>query len=743
MQRLTHRKVVVILALYLVYLLAVLVIFPSAGSFLYGWERREKTIQGLLIHSEDEYSILGAQGLVTAVRRVDFGYRYVAVFHLTDGERGMLSKSIFYLSDPYVQKAGGGREKLSVGDRITIEGTVSFPEGPRNPGGFDERLYDRTNHIDMKIKPDLVLKTAASDPVFSFLACSRDEAAERIKALWQQPYSGVICAMLLGDKSLLEDEIQESFSEAGIAHIIAISGLHISIIAEGIEKLLQTRLGQRRAGRLSLAMIWLYAIWTGGALATIRAALMLSVRRSGRLFSRSYDPVCSIAVSMLVILLIEPLYFLSSGFWLSYMALIGFTVGRVIVMRMRVIPHILRRWIASSCGVMLLSAPIVLWSFYVFSPLSFLLNLWVIPSVAIVIGASFLAMVFSVISPGSAGGFIWISKAVIDSYRAGSRLFSRFQPFLLTGRPTVRWMILYYLILFLLWLFFSRKRERQRMIRSLSVIVFLAVLALLPKNERIVTFLDVGQGDCAVIEWEGSVIIVDAGPGFDEVLDPYLKRQGIRRIDALFISHPDSDHIQGAIELSESGDYDVCCLILADQEAHNNEHSRRLEEAVIGQGGEVYRIRAGDSLKLPGKDTLTIDCLSPSREYEETNDGSLVLLFRGSGASFLFAGDISIEAEERIVREGWLEAAIEVTALKAAHHGSAYSTGDTFLEKVHPRLTIISCGVHNVYGHPAKEMLQRLQDHHDPWRVTAENGCIQIQLYRHSIQFRQFRDPGG
>jgi len=721
----------------------VLVLFPASGDRIYGWERREIAIRNRLTDTESGLRLEQGQGIITACRRVSFGYRYLARFRLGIKGNPIYVTGSFYLSHPYAASAEGGWERLAVGDRIELSGIITFPEGPRNPGGFDEQLYDRINQIDVKIKPDQAVRKTASDPVFSFLACSRDAAAERISELWEQPCSGVICAMLLGDKSLLEEDLQELFSEAGIAHIIAISGLHISIIAEGIEKLLKGKLGDKKAGSLALVMIWLYALWTGCALATIRAALMLSVRRASRLFSRSYDPVCGIAFSMLVILVWKPMYFLSSGFWLSYMALIGMSAGSAIVMRIRIVPYLLRNFIASSLGVMLLTAPILLWSFYELSLFGFLLNLWVIPTVSSLMALAVLALLFSLISPGLSGSFVWVSSKLIESYQAGSRMFSGHPSLMLMGRPAARSVIGYYLILVLLWLLFMRRTDRKRMLRFMSVIALIAVLAFLPQNRRIVTFLDVGQGDCAVIEWEGSVILMDAGPGYEDVLDPYLKRQGICRIDAIVISHPDSDHIKGAIELAESGNYSVRYLILADQEAHRNELSEALENAVSRMGGQICRIGAGDELTLGTREPLVIRCLSPSREYAESNDGSLVLLVKGGDAAFLFTGDISELTEVDLIREGVLDGIGEITALKAAHHGSNYSTSDGFLDLVDPRLTVISCGVNNSYGHPGLEMLERLAAHHDPWRVTAVNGCIQIRLYSGRIQFRQYRTSGG
>ncbi len=730
------------LCAYLLYLALVLVICPSAGEAIYGWDRRDSEIKKLLPYENGAWRISDTKGLILSGRKVTFGYRYTALFRLKYGGRTRIRMGVFYLNSQEVFTSSGARQRLMAGDRIVLDGVVSFPEPLRNPGGFNAQLYYRTEHIDLIIKPDSVVKTFTAGPVLSFWMCSRDAAADRISLLWKQPFSGVICAMLLGDKSMLDEEIQTQFSEAGIAHIIAISGLHISIVADGIERILKLRMGEKKAGRWALGLIWVYALWTGGALATLRAALMLTIRRGARLFSRTYDPLCAIASSMLVILLLEPLYFLSSAFWLSYMALFGMSFGRILVMRCTILPYWLRKGIASSAGIIFLTGPILLWFYYELSPFSFLLNLWVVPTVAGVIIGAVLALMLSLISPALSGGFVWISQWLIQTYQTGSRFFSDIGFWTLRGQPHVRTMILYYMVLILLGLMISRPKEIQRRIRSLSVIALLFVVALLPHRERRFTFLDVGQGDCAVIEWDQSVVIMDAGPGYEKVLEPYLKMRGIYTIDALMISHPDSDHIKGAIELAESGKFKVSVLIMADQKAHDNELSERLENAVRSQDGEVVRIRAGDSISINEKSTLTFQCLSPGVEYPDSNSGSLVLLAKGENVSVLFMGDISLETEAQMTREGVLKGIETVTVLKAAHHGSNYATGEEFLRQIHPELTVISCGKNNSYGHPGEVMLSRLSAHGDPWRVTAVNGCIQIRLRNDKVQFIEYIRSG-
>ena len=267
----------------------------------------------------------------------------------------------------------------------------------------------------------------------------------------------------------------------------------------------------------------------------------------------------------------------------------------------------------------------------------------------------------------------------------------------------------------------------------LVMMVLLILVSLFPR--RRVMFLDVGQGDCSVIEWDERVIVIDAGPSYTRVIQPYLKYEGIGKADVLILSHPDQDHIEGMIQMLEDG-LKADVLLIADVDSQDNDARRRLISMTESSGGKVIRCLKNDFFELKTLfSTISFKVLSPEGNTGNANEDSLVVeISLGEDLRVLYTGDIGQETDRTIHISDKRSPVI----LKAAHHGSMYGTSRAFLQEINPALAVISAGRNNEYGHPHEQMLQRLYDEQIPFWVTAENGAIFIDDWIGHLYFRYY-----
>lgn len=739
-KKLLKRPMVLLAVTLAAGLFLLLCVFPVQGEKWLGYEGREHQIKEA-VEAHKRFGEVTLTGRILSKEGMGQSYQYMLWTKL-DGY-------------PFGFKVRVSTEaSLLTGDLITVRGHVFFPEKAHNPGEWDAKEYALEKGYLFTIRSETVtIEKRVTSPIVLFLASSRDGVTEKIREMFEQPYAGVVSAMITGEKSLLETEEKELLRSGGISHIIAISGLHMSILADLMLKGLSLVLRKRKAENLTLFLLLSYALWTGGAISTLRAAIMFSMKILAQRVGREYDFYSSYAFSMTLLLLSRPMYIRSASFYLSFGALLGMQIGEAIVIHWRFFPYVIRKWFASSVGVTLVTTPISLWFFYEAAPLSFLMNLYVIPSVSLVFLFSLGAVILGFLSPAAGYGFSRISIALLKSYEAGSDWMDAIPYLKLRGRMSVWHILILVLLTIFLILVYGKNavEEGKRKGRQKSAFVLSCVLFLLiPDIKKQVSFLYVGQGDCAVIEWHDSVFIMDAGPSYKDVIRPFLMREGIKTIDGLIVSHPDADHMAGALLLAKDPSFEVKTLILSDAAVQNTESRRELEEAIHTQGGEILRMKAGDGFSvrspaerlfsfLPGvkhrQADLWFQVLSPGKEWDNENDSSLVVVMSMEGKRFLFTGDIAFATEYALIEEG---ISLKTDVLKIAHHGSGFSSSKEFLEAADPALSVISCGIHNTYGHPSKETLERLTAQQLPFRVTADEGCITLQIKHNQLYYSSF-----
>ncbi|MDE7114009.1 MAG: DNA internalization-related competence protein ComEC/Rec2, partial [Acetatifactor sp.] len=591
--------------------------------------------------------------------------------------------------------------------------------------------------------------------------------------IFPEKEASVMAAVLLGDKAGVDADLKALYQKNGIIHILSISGLHITLIGMGLYKIL------RRAG----VSVWcaaaggaifliLYGVMTGLGVSACRAIGMYLLRMLAQLLGRTYDMLTAIGVTAVCMVCLHPAWLEHMGFLLSYGSVLGVGILLPALAESgeeapRVKRYIEEKWkrrlvslygrlwrglrqsLLAGISITLTTLPIQLWFAYEIPVYSILLNVLVLPFMSVVMATGLFAMLI----PGM--GFVGtVDVLILAGYEKLCAWFGRLpHPMWNPGRPEV-WQIAVY---YLLWAAvvccaeLSRQRGRKSVQKCMQFVLLGAAVLVLGLSGRCgdrVTFLDVGQGDCICVQLSsGEVYLFDCGSSSrsrigERVLIPFLKYYGIGKIDAVFVSHGDQDHMNGIVELlnlREQEHIEVGGLVLPgiDRSLWNEEFGELLE-AAKGTAGQreipVSVIRAGESWTggRQGEDCFL--CLHPSAEGDGGggNEGSAcyyIELQEGERRiSLMLTGDVEGEGERELLRELQNQGIRDVTLLKAAHHGSRNSTKEELLEQLSPALAVISCGRSNRYGHPHPELLQRLLECDTQILQTPQSGAVTLLL---------------
>ncbi len=642
-------------------------------------------------------------------------------------------------------------KELSLGSLVSLEGTFTPFSHATNPGEFDQKTYYRSIRMVGKLRSIEILQE--KHPIFpaqEYLARFRRFCGERLLACMPQKEAATMKALLLGEKQGLDEETKALYKRSGILHILSISSLHITILGVGTYQLLR-RVGTPvwiAAPICSLLML-AYGSMAGFGVSVTRAVIMFLLRMLAYLLGRTYDLLCALSLTAAVMLLYHPYYLENSGFLLSFASVLGIAVlapvmrkmwrketeateaearGRGIRERARRMGKRIGANLSMSFAITLMTLPIQLWFYYEVPTYSVFLNLLVLPFTKplLICGVASLAL------PLPVGG--WVAQGavlILKWYELICQLFEKL-PFSVwnPGKPLPWQVILYYVLLVgvlgLMWVLGTfGTHGRFGALCNLMLCLPVLVFALRDSSEGKVTFLDVGQGDCAIVQLEsGETYLIDCGSSSrslvgEYVLLPYLKYHGIRKVDAILISHPDADHANGAIELlryAKDQRIGVGQLVLPEIAPGDREGFADLliaaKEAYDGAGVPVTYLAKGDGWACKN---ATFLCLHPPAGYtgKEVNAYSqcLYLTFgdvRNPDLTVLFTGDVEAAGEEALLNALRERNISHVDVLKVAHHGSAYSTSAALLAQMRPRLAVISVASNSRYGHPHQETLTRL-----------------------------------
>ncbi|MDO4288184.1 MAG: DNA internalization-related competence protein ComEC/Rec2 [Eubacterium sp.] len=639
--------------------------------------------------------------------------------------------------------------ELWAGDRLRLEGELRRPEGARNPGGFDYGLYLKGEGIEALLYAEgdgVAVLGRTGSPVLAPLRLGQ-WLGRRCDAYFSADQSSLIKGVLLGDKSMAED-LTEQFRDAGISHILAVSGLHVSYIYAMLLALMKLfRLRHALRPWVLLPCLLFYVILTGLSPSVIRAALMLSVLVFGQGLQENYDGLSGLCLAAIVILIASPAQLYAAGFQLSFLAVLGIILfNRPLLFQWERLtskkPGFVINSLVMTCTATLATLPATLYHFYSVSAAGLVANLVIIPLVGFLIAAAALTLILIAFLPMAV--LALPAAFLADLVLTLTQLFSRLGVLSLNrGALSAAELVLLVTGLFLTAGYFNLKRPLARGAVTAILGSCLLILASQPfvRTPLKITFLDVGQGDSALIETpSGAAYLIDGGgyedlgfnsaqaaaqtPISEQVLLPALYAKNIRVLEGVFISHNHADHSQGIEELL--GTFPVKHIYVSTK--HNE------VVALTAWGIPVTQLGQGDYLKTA--DGLGVEVLWPQGETEalsddDQNEASLVLRLVYGKRSFLFTGDAGAETEAQ------LEATLpQADVLKVGHHGSKYSTSEEFLRKLAPSVAVISAGRYNTFGHPTPEVLERLGGIGAACLRTDTQGAVEMTTDGTGLRFK-------
>ena len=631
-----------------------------------------------------------------------------------------------------------GEDNLKIGDMILLSGKVLSLDTRKIPGGYDERLYLKTMGVAYKMFPDEVVRVGNTNGFNVILQKQKEKVFDVFDTVLPQQESGIIKAMATGEREDISPEIRELYLKAGINHILCVSGLHVSIFMMLIQAFMEKVLkkGKRSAAGVTIVFCVGFLIFTGFSPSTVRAVIMISVALAGRIIFRKSDMLNNLAIAATILLLYQPLYLWNAGFQLSFITVLGIWMGLQQITKEEGWHGKIKQSFLLSLYASFFSYPIVAYHFFSISLIGILVNLMILPLCGVLLFFAFFTGVAGLIFPPlaaiSAGGAYGILKFFELVCRVA---VSVPKGYLLVGSPSIATIVLCYILL-VLCSFYGRKFCNAKTILCAFIVLIFSIYGnrlLFHKNK--VAFLDVGQGDATVIStYNGKAIVIDGGGWFGteigkntgvKVIQPYLEYLGIGEIEGIFLTHFDSDHMLGVIELCDS--IPTKGFYLSAYPYSETENWDRLKGVLEKKEIMLYTVKESDSAAWGEDGTLT--CLYPPEGVKFTdnddNHGSLVLSYAYAGTKVLFTGDAGVEDERILLSEG---ADVSAEILKLGHHGSKNSSSGDFLQAVSPSVGIISCGENNRYGHPHEETMERLKEAEiTPYR-TDEQGTIIAKL---------------
>jgi competence protein ComEC len=652
---------------------------------------------------------------------------------------------------------------ISPGQNIIFKSRLSPMTKPLSPVHFDAYRYGLTHTIHARgsVSHARDIFATKEAPALSF-GILRQAIREKILEACTPHQSAILLALILGETSLFVEEQKELYQSLGAQHLLAVSGLQVTLIATLVFFLLvplfalclpipHTHRSYILAALITFILLWFFVALCQWPKSAVRAALMSTMMLLPIIFSRPIDLFDALFGSGLLCLLADPLSGLDIGFLLSYSAVFGLLVAHQASahIREKIAVHTrLGSWFfalfISSCAAFLATLPIIAYFFGTLSPLSALANLVLVPM------ASFMqvpAILFSLL--GISLGLSWLIKIgawcasiieLIAESLAQILGSSFYWPALWPGS----------LLCFCagLFLFFIACLKPQRGLFFLSLLlIFIMPLELLFKNSQSleVRVLPVGQGDSSLFSFSnGQHMLIDAGgqifghfdPGLSIVV-PTLNRHGIKILDVLVITHPDPDHILGAFavldniiikEIWHSGfhpDHPLCKRLLA-----------------LAQEKNITIKTTHDILGAHYFGSSLVEVLAPKTahnlSYEprlSANNNSLVLKITHDNKAFLWPGDIEEIGENLLIAQN---TDLSASILKAPHHGSKTSSTPDFISRVNPKLVIYSTGVANKFNFPHEEVSKRYENHGTTSYNTALDGEIIIRVKNNKLTVSTF-----
>ena len=540
----------------------------------------------------------------------------------------------------------------------------------------------------------------------------------KIKTYLVERISNIKCSeylntFILGDSSYISDDVLESYRTNGISHLFSVSGMHITLLSSLILHILN-KVKKRNINYLFVILFLLfYMFLTNFTPSVMRATFLFIFLTLNKLLKLNLSTIKIFLIILMINLIINPYNIYNIGFKFSYIISFYLIVFSKIINRYK--SYIVKTLVTSSISF-LASIPILINNYFCINIMTILNNIVFVPLISIII------FPFSLI-------VILISKLdiifefMIDILESLSLFITNFKIELIFCKVNIFIIILYYLIIsFILYKFYKRK---YKYIFLIVIVLFIHTNINYIRNNTFVTFIDVGQGDSALIHLgrnKGDILIDTGGKyNYDTSKDiiSYLKSVGIKDIDFLILSHGDYDHMGEAINIINNFKVEKVIFNCGEFNELEQDLIKVLDKKKIPHYSCIKELNIGDN-KL---------YFLNNKDYCNENDNSSVIYTKLDNQKFLFMGDAGVEVEEDLIEKYNLR---NIDVLKVGHHGSKTSSSKEFVDNIVPKYSIISVGKNNRYGHPNKEVLNNLEN--SKIYRTDQDGSIMFKIKNNKLK---------
>ena len=685
----------------------------------------------------------------------------------------------------------GKHPSLKVGDKIKFYSKIRSIRSFKNPGGFDYKRYMSFKGIwgSSYTRGDRIqiIKKAKSRGFMGMIEKTRNKISALIEQINDHEQRALLKALIIGDKHEISPSLREEFNRAGVSHLLAISGLHIGIIASisflffsyflsFFKVLLWNAWVKKGAALLSIFPVVFYGMIAGMPPSTQRAVIMISVFLLTFIFEKQHDAFNTLALAAMLILIIHPPSIYSVSFQLSFAAVFSIIYGmssiykktdsqlvtnkgKFAFIKKKIWPFFFVSFFAITGTI-----PLVMYYFNQISLSGIITNLFAVPVTGfIVVPSGLFSFPAYLVNIKLASLCInisgYISGYVLEVVKFMSHLpFAAYK----TMTPSGFEICLYYLTFVTLLQIIKNIKTKKNADLKLSVMVLFFLFTAgccdaaywlyhrFLHNDLRVTILDVGQGSAALVEMpKGSSILIDGG-GFTDnsifdigakIIAPFLWRNKIMTIDTIVLSHANSDHLNGLIYITKH--FNVK-RVLSNGEGANTLGYKDFIESI-----KKNRIELTQFNQLKRRENISnaiLEILYPPPDFfkkkfkdkwRDLNNNSIVVKITYGSISFLFPGDIEADAENELVsiNGGRLHSSV----LIAPHHGSKTSSTLEFIQNVQPELIIISSGFNNRFGFPGTEVIKRYKLLEIPILGTAKNGAVTLVTDGSSLSVTPFQ----
>lgn len=677
----------------------------------------------LEIYKDDKSIISATAVVIKGPSEGEYNYKYTV-----KARTGKYKNKKFIV---YINKKN--KKLLEYGNLIEIKGEYSAPEVARNYKGFDYSQYLKTLNIygTIKVEESKIINKNQLSPILISINNIKEKMIDNANRNMPKRTANLLLGILIGERDNIQEDIIESFRTANLSHILAVSGAHTSYIILGITYLISKSKTPKRIGYIiTIINLLIFIIITGASYSVVRACIMAIVVIGAKICYRKENFFTSICISLIIILIQNPFAINDIGLKLSFMGTAGIVIFNKSITNFFIklkIKQKIAEALSVTFSAQLMIMPITILNFNIISLTFFISNILASPLLGIIIIFGFISIfISSILNPISKILFL-ILHIFLELLILVSKVTEKIPgSSILVKTPNILFAIVYYILILFFNYFFVIKqnptrRFHKKIIKIITIkniknafkviaVVFLIML-LLTRIVRIINptlkiyFIDVGQGDSTLIVTpKNKKILIDGGEGKTNVLFQYLLDRRINKIDYIIISHFDSDHCNGLIEIIEK--MRVENIVMSKQSKESEEYKKILE--IIKQKNiKVSSVKAEDKIII--EKNLYIKILNPAEkfEFQDLNNNAIVAKLVYKNFSMLFTGDIE-KAEENLAKKYKNE--LKSTILKVAHHGSKTSTSEEFLKYVEPQIALIGVGENNKFGHPNQITIEKLKN---------------------------------